>query len=94
MPSEKSIEKKVVAWAEAHGVYTRKFSSPAHRGVPDRIFICRKKVVFVEFKRLSKEPTDLQQREMRLIQAQGVPSIWGDDYTLITSFLRAYFGCS
>ena len=47
---EKDIEKKVCDEAKKLGWLTYKFSSPAHRGVPDRIFIKDGEVVFIEFK--------------------------------------------
>ncbi len=87
MPSEKAIEKKVVAWATAQGFYTRKFSSPAHRGVPDRIFIRKGCVVFLEFKRPGKEPTELQARELMLLKDQKIEAAWCDSFIQGVGFL-------
>jgi len=48
---EKRIEKASVKAAEQRGWLSYKFSSPACRGVPDRIFIKNGRAVFIEYKR-------------------------------------------
>ena len=58
---EKDIEKKVKAYAKSKGWLVFKFSSPAHRGVPDGMFIRDGRVFFIEFKQLGKKATKLQQ---------------------------------
>lgn len=68
MKSEKQIEKSACHWARNNGWYTRKFSSPAHRGVPDRIFIKDGRVVFVEFKTATGQCTALQCMEIDTIR--------------------------
>lgn len=71
-PSESSIESRICAHARATGWISYKFASPAHRGVPDRIFISPLGVVvFAEIKRRGKKPTPLQERELARIKAQG-----------------------
>jgi hypothetical protein len=63
-PVEKEIEKKVCKYAESKGILQYKFVSPAHRGVPDRVFIMPNgSVFFIEFKRLGEKPTPGQLRE-------------------------------
>ena len=69
---EKDIEAKAVATARAEGWFSRKFSSPANRGVPDRLFIKDGVTVFIEFKREGKHATPLQQRELDQLCAAGV----------------------
>lgn len=72
-PLEKDIEKKVCDFAKARGFYVRKFTSPAHRSVPDRMFITPHGVVFfIEFKRLGQVPTPGQQVEIEKIRKMGV----------------------
>lgn len=58
--SESYIEKKVCECAKRNGWLTYKFSSPAQRGVPDRIFLKGGSLKFVEFKAPGKRPTKLQ----------------------------------
>jgi hypothetical protein len=72
--NEKSIEKKVCEFAEKRGCYVRKFTSPARRGVPDRIFITPSGVVFfVEFKKRGGLTTELQNREIEKLRKVNVP---------------------
>jgi hypothetical protein len=68
---ESSLEKKLVTYAKSKGVLTYKWSSPAHRGVPDRIFIGKDRILFLEIKAPGKKPTELQLREMKLINEKG-----------------------
>lgn len=66
---EKSIEKKVCEYAAKRGCYVRKYTSPARRGVPDRIFITPTgHVFFIEFKSRGKQPTELQMKEIELLR--------------------------
>ena len=71
---EKIIEKKVCEFAEKRGCYVRKFTSPARRGVPDRIFITPSGVVFfIEFKKRGGLTTELQNREIEKLRKVNVP---------------------
>ena len=61
---EKQIEAAVCKYAESKGFLQYKFSSPAHFGVPDRIFFGDLGFVFlIEFKREGEKPTPAQKRE-------------------------------
>ena len=62
-PLEKEIQSACIRWARDKGAYCRKFSSPANRSVPDYIVLYRGGVVFVEFKREGKAPTEKQKEE-------------------------------
>lgn len=68
---EKQIEKLVCDYARARGVYVRKFTSPAHLGVPDRLFIYAGRVFFIEFKAKGKKATPAQERELAAIRSAG-----------------------
>lgn len=72
---ERALERAFVAAVEAAGGYTRKWTSPGHRGVPDRIVIARGRVHFVELKALGARPTALQHREHARIAAAG-GTVW------------------
>ena len=83
MLTEAKIEKAVVAYCRRRGLYTRKFASPAHRGVPDRIICGRGKVLFLELKRPGNTPTGLQFHELEELRGHGQRAEW------VNSFLGA-----
>ena len=85
---ESKVEQSVIVWCVSKGVYTRKFASPAHRGVPDRFFAKNGHACFLEFKAPRKKPTDLQLRELAMLTDHGVPASWTDNYHEAVAFLR------
>ena len=60
---EKQIEAKVCDYAKELGLGVYKFTSPARAAVPDRMFIYKGRVFFIEFKRGGQKPTPAQERE-------------------------------
>lgn len=74
-PLEKDIEKRVCDYAKLHGCLCYKFTSPARRSVPDRLFIppMGHGMFFAEIKRLGCKPTPAQEVEIDKIKRQGVP---------------------
>lgn len=88
MGIEKKIEKRCCDVARANGWYTRKFSSPSNRGVPDRIFIKDGDVWFVEFKAPGNTPTKLQLHEMRELKDHGANVFWLDNIDDFKKLLR------
>lgn len=89
---ESSIEAAFVKWCKAHGYYTRKFSSPAHRGVPDRIVAKNGKVLFIEFKAPGKVPTTLQRRELTELRDHGLKAAWADSLHVAVSCCEVHLG--
>lgn len=83
-PLEKDIEKKVCDYAKTLGCLAYKFTSPAKRSVPDRLFIMPggKGCFFIEFKRKGQKPTDAQQAEIEKIRAQGTTVLVVDSVQL------------
>lgn len=79
MGLEKKLEKRCTDVAKARGWWSRKFSSPSNRGVPDRIFLKDGDVVFIEFKAPGNEPTNLQEHELMLIRNHGGNATWCDN---------------
>ena len=69
---ERDIEAKARAKALDRGWLVYKFTSPAHRSVPDRLFIKAGRVVFIEFKSATGELTPGQKREIERLQQHGV----------------------
>lgn len=59
---ESTIESKTVNYAKSKGWLVYKFTSPGNRAVPDRIFIRKGIVFFIEFKTLGKKATKLQKK--------------------------------
>jgi len=87
---EKDLEKKVVAYAKSKGCLCYKFTSPAHRAVPDRIIVTPEGVVgFLELKRPGNRPTPLQERELSILARQGCVVNWCDDLTSAQDFINS-----
>src|SRR5262245_40025173 len=70
-PLEKSIEAASVKHGKAKGCLTYKFTSPAQRHVPDRLFIYKGHVFFIEVKRKGEKPTPGQQIEHEKMRKHG-----------------------
>jgi hypothetical protein len=77
---EREIERKLTKWAKENKVLSYKFSSPARRGVPDRIFISGGVTLFLELKVVGKRPTKLQLRELDRINVAGAVADWAAGY--------------
>jgi hypothetical protein len=85
---ERDIEQKLVALAGQLRIYTRKFTSPQRRGVPDRIFVCgapcadapHSVTFYLELKRPGETPTGLQRHELQELSGQGARAAWTDSY--------------
>jgi hypothetical protein len=72
-PLEKAIEAAVCKHARELGMLEYKFTSPARRHVPDRIFIAPGgKVFFVEMKRRGEVATPAQALEHAKFRERGV----------------------
>lgn len=80
-PLEKAIESAVGEHAKGLGYLVYKFTSPARRSVPDRIYIPPNAApaFFIEFKRLGCSPTQAQEIEISKIRAQGTRVFIVDD---------------
>lgn len=69
---ESKIEKDVCNYAKAKGWLVYKFSSPAQRGVPDRILFKSGVIFFIEFKAPGKKPTKYQQKTIEKFRKQKI----------------------
>ncbi len=75
--NESAIEKEIVLHARKLGLLCYKFSSPGHRGVPDRLFFNKRgKALFLEIKRSGAKPTALQEYELRALGRFNVLAGW------------------
>lgn len=87
-PLEKDLERKVVAYAKSVDVLCYKFSSPSHRGVPDRVLLGPNgKVGFLELKRLGQRPTALQLHILNLYTSRNVNAAWVDNLESAKRFI-------
>ena len=69
---EKAIEKKVVDYAKSKGFFVRKFYDSVNGGNPDRIFIYKGFVFFIEFKSEKGRLTKLQKQTILEITKHGI----------------------
>jgi hypothetical protein len=73
--TEAEIERRVVNHCRERGLITYKFTSPAQRGVPDRIIIAPNQVLLLELKQAGRKPTPLQLREIDRINTMSGPNL-------------------
>lgn len=88
--SEKSIEKYLKSEVKKAGGLSFKFSSPAHRGVPDQIILFPGDVYFVEVKAPNGKLSRLQEvciNDMTSLDAQ-VRVVYSKED--VDEFLRSY----
>lgn len=76
---EASIEKSVCRYAKGLGVLAIKFSPMGRRGWPDRIFLYKGRVLFIEFKAPGKKATPLQANAMEKLKAEGFDVFLADN---------------
>jgi len=76
---EKDIERKVCEYARSKGCLAYKFTSPNRAAVPDRLFIFKGRIWFIEFKAPGKKPTVPQQREHNILATHYIDVFVVDD---------------
>lgn len=70
---ETSVEGRAKRYARSIGYWCRKFKSPGRRSAPDDIFSNRfGNIIFIEFKALGREATELQKDEHREMREHGL----------------------
>lgn len=74
-PREREIEAALTRAVEAAGGISRKWVSPGHPHVPDRIVVLGARVWFVEVKAPGKKPTAAQLREHERLASAGA-TVW------------------
>jgi len=68
---ESKIEEAVCKYAEDLGWRVRKYVTPGHKGAPDRIFMRKGVVFWIEFKGPHGGLSALQEREIQRIKEDG-----------------------
>tara|TARA_R110002153_G_scaffold12460_2_gene46433 strand:- start:426 stop:764 length:339 start_codon:yes stop_codon:yes gene_type:complete len=86
MAAESQLEGKLVRYAGMVKIYTRKFTSPGQRSVPDRVFV-QGRTLFLEVKAAGKKPTDAQMDEIDAINNAGGFATWVDNAVAGMNFL-------
>lgn len=87
---ESTIEKAITQFAERRGWLSYKWASPAHRGVPDRLFFRHGILVIVEFKAPGKKPTKLQNYVHKQLNDAGFEVLVIDSLEKGFEVFRAY----
>lgn len=71
-PLEKETENKAVDYGDKTGWTMRKYTSPSHRSVPDRLCLHDfGTIIFIEFKRLGEQATPQQKIEHNKLRMRG-----------------------
>ena len=87
--NEKLIERKLREGVKALGGLALKFSSPYHRGVPDRIVLMPGgRMYFVELKTTGEKPTLLQQKAIGELRELGFDARVIDNQESLNLFLE------
>ena len=79
MAEEADLESDIRDLAIRLGWICWKFVSPGIKGVPDRIFMRKGRLVFLEVKAPGEEPNRQQERRAREIRAEGFECYWVDN---------------
>lgn len=85
---ERDIEKHLVKRCKELRIWQRKFVSPGHRGVPDRILLYEGEVLFLELKAPGKHLRPLQQREISAIRHHRGSALWADNKEQVDRILE------
>ena len=87
--NEKLIERKLRESVKKLGGLALKFSSPYHRGMPDRIILIPgNRIAFAELKTTGKKPTELQKKAIAELQAMGFKAEVIDSQDGLNKFLE------
>lgn len=85
---ESAIEKDVADYAKRRGWLGVKLMRCNVNGWPDRMFIRKGRVIFIEFKQLGEEPKEQQAKRHREIRAQSIEVFVVDDREVGYAILR------
>lgn len=87
--NEKLIERKLRESVKKLGGLALKFSSPYHRGMPDRIVLMPgNRIAFAELKTTGKKPTELQKKAIAELRAMGFKAEVIDSQEGLNKFLE------
>lgn len=87
--NEKLTERKLREEIKKLGGLALKFSSPYHRGMPDRIVLMPEgKISFAEIKTTGKKPTELQKKAISELRALGFKAEIIDSQETLNKYLE------
>ncbi|WP_294481886.1 VRR-NUC domain-containing protein [uncultured Bacteroides sp.] len=87
--NEKLIERKLRETVKQLGGIALKFSSPYHRGMPDRIILMPEgRIAFAELKTTGKKPTELQKKALTELRSLGFKADVIDSQESLNNFLE------
>lgn len=87
--NEKLIERKLRESVKRLGGIALKFSSPYHRGMPDRIILMPEAIIaFAEIKTTGKKPTELQKKAIAALRSMGFKAEVIDSQESLNKFLE------
>lgn len=85
---ESFVENRVIKWAINRGFIAAKVKF-VEAGYPDRLFISPSGVhIWIEFKRVGKEPERIQEYRMEELRRRNVIVTWTDSYEDAVAFLQ------
>lgn len=87
---ESQVEKSVCEFARRNKILAFKLNGQGNVGKPDRMFLHKGSVVFIEFKAPGKKPTELQAKWLKNLDAQGFPAYWVDSPEKGIALLREH----
>jgi hypothetical protein len=87
---ESSIEKAVCKWAKEQGILVMKLAGPQQKGQPDRMFLHKGRVGFLEFKAPGKKPTALQENWLEELWNREFPVGWFDNVADAVAWLKKH----
>jgi hypothetical protein len=91
-PLENAIENSVIKASKKMGLTNRKMNGLGFNSWPDRMFLGKlRKVLFIEFKRLGKEPTESQAALHTDLRAMGFDVEVCDSVASGIRALKEYF---
>lgn len=85
---ESGIESDAREYAILRGWWVCKFAPIGQTGVPDRIFIRRGRVIFIEFKKNGEEPTIKQLKKHEEMRRYGAEVFWCDSLEQAKEILK------
>ena len=85
---ESLLEKQCCTWAKNRGWLVYKFTSPGNAGVPDRIFIRKGIVVFVEFKSKYGKLNATQRYQIECLIKQEMIILVIKDFNIFKNMLK------
>jgi hypothetical protein len=80
---ERDLETYLVGLCKTEGIYCRKFTSPGHVNVPDRILIHHGIVIFLELKKPKATPSPAQIREHTRMRDAGANVFWANSKEMV-----------